>query len=93
MWGFKGEHCEALVSIDSTGHVEVAISMVLEEAGNVKMATIGRPERTCGGRILDLVKTLLHRMLCGLGCGTFHVQTAQAVPVSLVICDLHQWPQ
>jgi hypothetical protein len=61
--------------------------MVLAKTGNVKMATIGRPEGKGGGEILDTKMALLHRLSCLLGYGTFLVQTAQVVPVSLVICS------
>jgi hypothetical protein len=62
--------------------------VVLADAGNVKMAMIGRPKGNSGGGILDAMKTLLHMMSRGLGCGTFPVKTAGVVPVSLVIGDL-----
>jgi hypothetical protein len=87
-WGLQGACCEALHLADTTGHVKIAISVVLTEAGNVKMAIIGRPKGNSGGGILDTMKTLLHRMSCGLGCGTFPVETAGLVHVSLVIGDL-----
>jgi hypothetical protein len=53
------------------GHVEVAISMVLEEVGNDMSAMFGRLEGNRGGRILDVMTILLHGLLDGLGFGTF----------------------
>jgi hypothetical protein len=43
-WGFKGARCKAPLSADTRGYVEVAISVLLAEAGNVKTTTVGIPE-------------------------------------------------
>jgi hypothetical protein len=40
------------------GNVEVAISLVLVETGNVKMTTIGRQEGNIRGGLLDVMKDI-----------------------------------
>jgi hypothetical protein len=68
--------CEAPISDDTTGHVKIAISMVLVDAGNSKTAVrLDGQKVTAEGGILDAMKTLLHGMLCGLDSGIFPVQT------------------
>jgi hypothetical protein len=82
-WGFKQVCCEAPILASTLGYVEVAIFMVFTNMGNVKSVTIGISEGNGGCGVLDVKKTLLHELLCKLGCRTFCVQTAHGVPVSL----------
>ena len=42
---------------------------------------------------MDAMKKVMLGLLCGLSCGTFLVQTAHVLPVSLVIGDLEQRPR
>jgi hypothetical protein len=68
------------------GHVEVVIFMVLAEAKNVMSAMTARPEGNGRGWILDVMKTLLHWLLGGLGYITF------SCPVSTRnACEIGNW--
>jgi hypothetical protein len=87
----KGRVANFLHLVDIMGHVEVAISMALAEAGNVKTVTIGRPEGNNGGEILGDMKTSLHACCVGLVAGLF-LPKPHAAPMSLVFGDLRHRP-
>jgi hypothetical protein len=90
--GFKRACCEALVSADTTGHVKIAISMVLVDTRNVKMTMIASPDGNVRGGILNENKTFVHLLLCVAWRWDFPIQTIHGVPMSLVIGDLQQQP-
>jgi hypothetical protein len=69
--GLQGGFCEAPLSVDTMGHTEITISMVLAEVKNVKTTTIGRPEGNHWGRILDAMKALITRCYVGLAARFF----------------------
>jgi hypothetical protein len=74
------------------GNVEVAISLVLVETGNVKMTTIGRQEGNIRGGLLDVMKDIASWDVVLTCFAIFPIQPAHVVPMSLAIGDLQQRP-